>query len=182
MNKYYFIVLFGLNLINYSARADSIANFDIDKLPSEIKTLNLKLVGNAKLSILFWDIYQSALYTPSGKYASEVMSDEIVFRIQYLRDITAKSLIERTIEQWRYLKIVEGQYEQFLPKLNLLWPDISSGDTLTLHLNKNRSLFYFNNTFIGSIDDPTFGSLFLSIWLSPNTSQKDLRAELLGGG
>jgi len=44
----------------------------------------------------------------------------------------------------------------------------------------NQSVFYFNDVKVGSIEEKEFGELFLSIWLSPKTSQKKLRNQLLG--
>jgi hypothetical protein len=47
-------------------------------------------------------------------------------------------------------------------------------------VNNNKSFFYYNNELIGEIGQQEFSQLFLDIWLSENTSEPDLRRELLG--
>lgn len=143
-------------------------------------------VGNAKFSVLFWDIYHSKLYTPSGNYLVEDNSDKLaierplLFEIEYLKDISSKDLISRTVEQWQHLNIKKNTFATYLPQLKAIWPNITSGDSLALLIENNKSSFYFNDEFIGSIDKEDFGELFLAIWLSPNTSQPKLRKKLLG--
>ena len=150
-------------------------NLTVEAIESEFTK-----VGSALFSVLFWDIYNSTLYTESGKYIKGSAQQTIVFKIDYLKDITRDDLIERTVEQWQHLNISELEYQQFLPILTEIWPNISAGDSLTLFIKDEKSLFYFNDTYIGNVNHESFGPLFLSIWLSPKTSQKLLRKQLLG--
>lgn len=150
-------------------------NLTVEAIESEFTK-----VGSALFSVLFWDIYNSTLYTESGKYIKGSAQQTIVFKIDYLKDITRDDLIERTVEQWQHLNISEHEYQQFLPILTEIWPNISAGDSLTLFIKDEKSLFYFNDTYIGNVNHESFGPLFLSIWLSPKTSQKLLRKQLLG--
>ena len=55
---------------------------------------NLKKVGEAKLKVLFWDVYNSSLYNQTGEYQAEHFPQ--VLKIDYLRDIDAEDLIDRT--------------------------------------------------------------------------------------
>jgi hypothetical protein len=137
-------------------------------------------VGETTFSILFWDLYKSKLQTTSGKYPIECETDTLIYNINYLADISGKDLIERTVEQWQHLGINPETYQVYLPVLENIWPDIEDGDTLSLHVINNKSMFYFNNDFIGEIVQPEFSQLFLDIWLSKNTSEPELRLELLG--
>ena len=141
---------------------------------------NFKMVGEAKFSILFWDIYQSKLLTTSGKYPIEAKNDELLYEIRYLKDISRDELIKRTKEQWQHLGIANEQYKHFIPELKRLWPNITQGDTLSLLIQNQHSNFYFNQQYIGSINAPQFGQLFIDIWLAKNTSQPKLRRQLLG--
>lgn len=173
MNKPVFLVF--LLWSSISAHAGAIG----EKLPSNFSQLQFKQVGNATFSVLFWDIYNSSLYTKSGTY-SQALSQDVIFEINYLKDITSEDLIERTVEQWQHLKNPKVLYQAFIPTLATIWPNITAGDTLTLVVQQQKSVFYFNGKKVGSIEEKNFSSLFLSIWLSPNTSQLALRAQLLG--
>lgn len=166
-------------LFNY-ANAASQNNSVIDKLPKDLKQLNFNEVGRAKFSVLFWDIYKSTLYTKSGQYQADNSPCSLIFEIEYLKDITAQSLLERTIEQWQHLGISATEYQQYIPLLKAIWPDISSGDKLALLVEGHRSIFYFNQLKVGIIEQKGFSQLFLNIWLSPNTSEQKLRTQLLG--
>lgn len=173
-----------------------------EQLPPKITELGVKEVGRAQFSVLFFDIYTSALYTRSGHYRADFNRTEfnsaeknrarqqfqiqandelVVFEIDYLKAIASDDLIKRTVEQWQYLRVPEANYQAYLPKLNTLWPDIRVGDRLTLVVTPEQSQFYLNSKLLGSINAPEFGPLFLSIWLSPNTSQPQLRKQLLAG-
>jgi len=151
-----------------------------NNLNETIQASGLINVGEATFSVLFWDIYKSRLQTTSGNYTANSPTDIILYEINYLRDITRNELIQRTVEQWQHLKVKPDLYEKHLTKLQAIWPNITNGDTLALLVTTDKSVFYFNNDFIGDIQDPQFGSLFLDIWLSEKTSQPALRKKLLG--
>ncbi|MCH2058316.1 MAG: chalcone isomerase family protein [Thalassotalea sp.] len=146
------------------------------QLLSELRA-TLTEVGSARFSVLFWDVYDSSLLTPSGTYDN---SSKYLLEITYLRNIKSAVLIERTEEQWQHLGVDAIQYQNYLPQLKALWPDIKKGDRLSLWVDSNNASFYFNNLLSGSIDDGVFGNLFASIWLSPDTSEPKLRKKLIG--
>jgi hypothetical protein len=149
---------------------------------SEItKAHELVDVGETTFSVLFWDIYKSKLKTTAGQYPLCTKLGSILYEINYLMDISTNELIERTIEQWQHLGVKAEIYGVYLSELERIWPNINDGDTLSLFVHKGRSTFYFNEEFVGVIDAPEFGQLFLDIWLSESTSQPVLRDELLGG-
>lgn len=137
-------------------------------------------VGQSKLKVFAWDIYQSELYTLDGKYTPDMQ--EYVLKIIYLRDIKSESLIKQTVKQWRKLGIDESAYRDYPEQLKAIWPDVTKGDALSMHVTPQATYFYFNNQLSGSIDTTDFGPLFGSIWLSPKTSQPELRKQLIGEG
>jgi len=119
----------------------------------------LKKVGEAKLKILFWDVYNSSLYSQTGEYQTEQFPQAL--KINYLRDIDAEDLIERTQDEWQKLGIKQETFKQWIPLLTDIFPDIKKGDTLLLNVNENQqSEFFFNGKTIGKITDQTFGKSF----------------------
>ena len=145
-----------------------------------ISTQRFSLLGETTFSIFFWDLYKSKLMTTSGQYPINLLHDSLLFHIRYLADISRKDLIKRTVEQWQHLGFEQTDYQHYLADLNRLWPDIKAGDSLALFVRQNHSSFYFNNKFLGDINDPRFGQVFIDIWLSEQTSQPELRRALLG--
>jgi len=81
----------------------------------------------------------------------------------------------------RYLRIREITHWVIIRKLLQIWPDIKKGESLTLITNEQgRSIFYHNDKKIGEINEPEFATDFLAIWLDKNTSEPELRKQLLG--
>lgn len=137
-----------------------------------------KLVGEATFSWLFWDIYHIKLWTTDGSYSPEL--SPLRLEIQYLRDIEKNQLIETTIDQWQQQNLSWKQ--DWINDLQKIWPDIQEHDTLILQIDDNlHSHFYFNKELLGSIEDPQFSQTFSDIWLSPNSTQPELRNVITGG-
>ena len=143
-----------------------------------LKSSPIQQVGEATLSVLVWDIYQSKLATASGQYPDP--NNTVVYQINYLRNIESEDLIDKTIEQWQHIGIEDERYTPYLSKLRNIWPDISEGDQLAFASKGSNSAFYFNEELVGTISNPDFTDLFLAIWFSEKTSQPELRAALLG--
>ena len=140
---------------------------------------DLKKVGEAKLKVLFWDVYNSSLYSKTGEYQAEQFPQAL--KINYLRDIDAEDLIERTQDEWEKLGIKQVTFSQWIPLLTNIFPDIKKGDTLLLSVSENQqSEFFFNGKTIGKITDQTFGKNFLRIWLDENCSYPKVRNKLIG--
>jgi hypothetical protein len=139
----------------------------------------LEKVGEAKLKVLFWDIYNSSLYNQTGEYQAEQFP--LALKITYLRDVDAKDLIKRTQDEWQKLGIKQELFGPWLPLLTDILPNIKKGDTLLLSVCENQqSTFFFNDETIGTITDHTFGMGFLRIWLDENCSYPLVRDKLIG--
>mgnify|MGYP001040312649 CR=1 FL=1 len=140
---------------------------------------NLRPVGQASLKVMFWTIYDSRLFTPDGQFQG--VEPDLALRITYRRDIAAEALVNRTRKEWRKLDQYEQQHEQWLARLEEIWPDVQEDDDVTLRVDAELgSRFYLNGQFIGAIEDAQFTRQFLSIWLSEQSSYPDLREQLVG--
>lgn len=139
----------------------------------------LQLVGEARLKVLLWSVYDSRLYSETGSYSPQ--QRPLRFEIKYLRTIRASDLVLQAELEWEQQGVDHPRRVLWLNTLRTLWPDVAQDDVLTLHLDEQgRSIFYSNGELLGQIDDPQFGVHFLDIWLSPTTSRPDLREALLG--
>lgn len=136
------------------------------------------LVGEARLKVLIWEVYDSALFTPSGRWQGDA---PYRLSLHYLRNIPAAKLVEETEKAWRQQGRNHPRLNEWLGLLGDLWPDITEGDNLVFGLNELRdSAFWFNGSPLGSIEDRDFGLLFGGIWLDPDTPRPELRAQLIG--
>ena len=136
------------------------------------------LVGEARLKVLIWEVYDSALFTPSGHWQGDA---PYRLSLHYLRNIPAAKLVEQTENAWRQQGRDHPRLNEWLDLLGELWPDITEGDNLVFGLSAlGESAFWFNGSPLGSIDDRDFGPLFGGIWLDPDTPRPELRAQLIG--
>jgi len=176
------LLLFLLTLPQHNVMAQSSSypeQWDSD-LTQVLQHNHLEKVGSSIFTFLFWDLYESQLFTTSGHYPVQAPDEKLLYEINYFKAISAKDLVEKSVEQWQHLQVPASRYEPYLAKLERIWPDIQPGDKLTMVMSQQNSAFYYNQRLVGVIGSDTFGPLFLDIWLSENTSQPDLRASLLG--
>nr|WP_275074599.1 chalcone isomerase family protein [Pseudoalteromonas ostreae] len=140
--------------------------------------VDFKVVGEARFEYLFWDVYQAQLATPSGTY--QFGNHPTKLTLTYLRDFAAKDIIKATNEQWQHLgkKEIINKYDA---QLSALWPDIKKGESLSFITDENGvGTFYFNDKKLGVIEHRGFGDDFLAIWLDVNTSEPQMRKQLIG--
>lgn len=141
---------------------------------------SLQMVGEARLHVMFFSVYDSRLYTEDGRYEQD--QRPLRLEIEYLRNVKARALVEQTDAEWDHLEVTHERRGAWLQKLTDLWPDVSKNDVIALELDAdNRSTFYFNGEKLGTLEDADFGEYFVAIWLSPDTSRPALREDLLGG-
>lgn len=147
--------------------------------PTTGKQSEFELVGEARLKVMLWSVYDSRLFTTDGRYSNGTRP--LRLEIEYLLDIKRDALIKRTREEWEAMDRDHPRQEAWLADLRALWPDIAADDVLTLELNSaNVATFKRNGELLGSIDDPEFGQQFIDIWLSPDCTRPKMRMALLG--
>ena len=147
--------------------------------PAQGSNDGLRMVGEARLTYLFWSVYDSRLYSADGTYVAGQLP--LRLEIQYLRDVYAADLVRHTQSEWQNLGVAHAGQQDWLDALSRLLPDVSKNDVLAVVVDEEgRSAFLVNGESLGQIDDPGFGEHFLNIWLSPRTSRPELRQALLG--
>ncbi|GHE81426.1 chalcone isomerase family protein [Thalassotalea profundi] len=180
MFKFIIVIILSVTPFEVLSKSRTVPFDTQHDLKQVIKNGEFVYLGKATFSILFWDLYKSKLSTTTGKYPIDNKKEQLIYEIHYLANISSDDLIKRTVEQWQHLNVPKIQYQEYLADLKRIWPDIEKGDKLALLLLEAKSVFYFNDAYIGVIDSPKFGQLFLDIWLSEETSQPLLRRDLLG--
>lgn len=137
------------------------------------------LVGEGRLSVLFWDIYEIQLFSSDGRYDPQ---QPVALVLNYLRSVSGRDIAEASIDEIRKQGVFDtGTIADWHAQLTQLFPDIAKGDQLVGSFDPNTgSQFHLNGTLIGVIDDPELSRRFFDIWLSEATSQPRLREQLLG--
>ena len=171
-----------------AALGEDSASNAIDATPSQpapssreslsLSTASWPLVGEARLKVLLWKVYDSALYTPSGHWLG---AGPYQLSLTYLRDIPVEQLIKETRKAWDEQNRVHPEQKNWLRALAEMWPDISTGDTLVFGVGAgDQNQFWFNGRSLGGIDHPDFAAFFGGIWLGEDSPRPALRARLIG--
>jgi hypothetical protein len=169
-------LLVGLGALLLLGLVSSSGNARVSEL-SDYATF--RAVGSGALTWWGIRVYRATLYAPHGQYRPGIPHAlEIVYRMRISREQLAKTSLEE-IEKIRGRPLTdrEGVLDQF----KAVFRDVAAGDTLVgVHLPGVEARFYAGTEHLGRIDDPELAAAFFSIWLSPATSQPELRSALLG--
>lgn len=144
-------------------------------------TESLQPVGQTRLKVLLFRVYDAVLFTDSGEYPA---ATAVALSLNYLRNIRASQLLDNTQEQWQKLGFDNlEQQKQWLAELAKIWPDVQRGDCLLAYSPDGQSVhFYHADGLLGKIEDRLFYQQFFAIWLSEKSSYRRNRDELIGAG
>ncbi|MEM1143964.1 MAG: chalcone isomerase family protein [Pseudomonadota bacterium] len=140
----------------------------------------MDIVGEARMQVLFWNVYDAKLYAPGGAYSA---ASPFALSLTYLRDLQGDQISERSIEEMRKQGFAdEITLARWFDKLSLIIPDVGDqNEIIGLADEYAHTRFYLDGTFIGEIKEPGFTRAFFDIWLGERTSEPALRDRLLGG-
>lgn len=152
-------------------------------LPETVQqaTPALELRGWGHLDWVFWDVYDAALWTETGTWSYE---HAFALDIRYLRKLSGDDIAVRGIEEMREQGYSDPQkLDEWLRIQREAFPDVQKGDHLTgVYLPPDEVRFYHNGKLTGTVNNRAFAEAFFGIWLAPETSAPELRAQLLGRG
>ncbi|WP_371186540.1 hypothetical protein [Thalassotalea maritima] len=152
-----------------------IASFSI----SASTSTQWKQVGDAKLKVMFWDVYTARLYTETGKF--DGIQGPLKLHLTYHIDIDADELAEETGKQWRKMNFKHPDDSAWVAELHQIFPSLKRYDSLTLILDEQgQGKLLHNNQPHHDFEPSVQLQQFLAIWLSKRSTRPDLVAELTG--
>jgi len=138
----------------------------------------LKQVGKSSLRVMVFKVFDSVLFTETGEWRDPKTSFR--YELTYARNILGSVLASQTTKEWNHLGFTDKRQASWVKYLEMIWPDVSKGDTITFDVDASGvSRFYFNGEWLGAVEDPDFAPMFIAIWLSPETSRPAHREGLL---
>ena len=142
-----------------------------------------RLIGQARLKVWGFEVYDARLWAPSGFSAGSHATSPLALELVYLRDFRAADIAGRSIKEMRRNQPVsESQAAEWSAGMLRVIPDVRKGDRImAVHRPGSGAAFWVNGRASGQILDAEFARLFFGIWLSPGTSEPQLRQALLTG-
>ncbi|MDK1288121.1 chalcone isomerase family protein [Pseudoalteromonas umbrosa] len=143
-------------------------------------TKDMTQVGQtARMTYLFWDVYDISLYSSSGSYDSLA---PFVLQLTYLRDLDGEEIAKRSLEEMQKQGFNdEALGAKWLLQMKQIFPDVTENYSLYGVRDENGTTrFYDSEKLLGEITDQNFTKWFFDIWLSEKTTEPKMRLKLLG--
>ena len=140
---------------------------------------NAEKVGEARLRVLFWTVYDSVLYTPDGKWNPD---EPFALSITYLRKLSTARVVDETIKQMRQQGFEDEEKQaEWHREMTAIFPPINKNTVLTgVYTDTRETVFFDGSREVGTIKDPEFGKRFFDIWFGERTEYPKLRDQLIG--
>lgn len=141
------------------------------------------LQGRGQGVMRFWGlaIYEARLWVSPGFAAQDYAALPLALELTYQRAFTAQAIAQRSIEEMRRVgNFSPEQGARWQQALQATLPDVQPGDRLMgLYRPGAGAVFQMQGRTVGEVADAEFARLFFGIWLSPRTSEPQLRQALL---
>jgi len=152
-------------------------------LPQELRTSlpAASLSGQAVFTYWGFEVYRAALWVAPGFAAQAYGQSPFALELAYLRDFKGADIARRSMSEMRRQgPLAPAQEAEWENQMRALFPDVSNGDRI-IGVNQpgTGAVFWSNGRLLGEVRDPVFAKLFFGIWLSPRTSEPELRRALL---
>lgn len=175
------------NVAAYALLAGAIGLFCIQTqaraLPRELREVVpvATLAGQSTMKFWGFEVYHATLWVAPGFAESAFAQSAFVLDLAYLRDFKGADIARRSIEEMRRQgPMTAAQETAWEGQMRALFPDVKKGDHIAgVHQPGTGAVFWSNGRVLGAVRDPVFAQRFFGIWLSPQTSQPDLRRALL---
>lgn len=138
-------------------------------------------LGQARLRFFGLSVYDATLWAEPGFDAVQFERHRFVLELHYLRTLYGKAIAERSLKEMRGVgSVSDAQATRWLDAMLKLFPDVKDGDHIAgLHVPGEGARFTLNERPLGDVSDAEFARLFFGIWLSPATSEPQMRTQLL---
>ena len=161
------------------AHADVEADAQSQQLRTFLRTP--RLVGQQRLTYWGFDIYDASLWA-STPFAPDAWAKQtLVLKLRYLRDFKGADIAQRSIDEMQGQRaLTPAQLKNWSAVLQALIPNVRSGESITgvYQPDKGMQLLH-QDRLLGELSDTELAQRFLGIWLAPETSQRQLRQQLL---
>ncbi len=176
----FFKLLIAVMVIANPAGSQAGTATPIAEATTQIK--NIQLMGQGYLTWWGLKVYHAQLWSATPAEQFNYTQHAHWLQLRYHRDFKGIHIAKRSREEIEKQGIGNPKIlEAWQTQLAELFPNIQENDTLSaLYLPGQPTQFFHNGKPIGQITDSDLSKAFMGIWLSPATSEPQLRSQLIG--
>lgn len=140
-----------------------------------------RLAGEGRLTWFGFHVYDARLFVPPGFDARDPTAQRFVLELIYARRLSGRSIADTSRDELARLGYgSESDRERWHRAMERIFPDVDKGRRIAgVHLPGRGARFYFDDRFVGAIEEAEFARGFFAIWLDARTRAPALRANLL---
>ncbi len=144
---------------------------------------NPKLMGQQRFTYWGFAVYDASLWANAPFASLDWAQHPLVLELRYLRDFKGTDIAQRSMDEMQGQRaLTPAQTQSWSNQLRQLIPNVRDGERLTGVYTPQKSLqLYHQDQLVGEIRDGELAQRFMGIWLAPETSQRQLRQQLLAG-
>ena len=134
--------------------------------------------GAGKYSVLFITAYDAELWSDARPWS---MNAPFALTLRYHMGFSSDYLVNRMLREMKGVNpaLSDADIARYKKAMAFFAP-ASSGDEMTMLYEPGQPVKFFKNGApTGEVSEPGFAQDFFGVWLSPNSSDPDLRKSLL---
>ncbi len=165
----------------------SLASADVNRTPQQPSASlqaalrTPRLVGQHRLTYWGFVVYDASLWASAPFAAPDWHKQVLGLELRYLRDFKGTDLAQRSIDEMQGQRpLSPTQLQSWLATLQTLMPNVRAGESITAIYSPDQGMqLLHQDRLLGELRDAEFARRFLGIWLATETSQRQLRQNLL---
>ncbi len=154
--------------------------------PSAVRTFfrgTPRLIGQHRFTYWGFEVYDASLWGNTAFAPQDWAKQNLVLELRYLRDFKGADIAQRSIDEMQGQRaLTDAQKQTWTGVLLSLIPNVRHGERLTGIYTPDKGMqLLHQDRLLGEVNDVDLAQRFFGIWLAPETSQRQLRQQLLAG-
>lgn len=142
-----------------------------------------RLIGQHRFTYWGFEVYDASLWGNTAFAPQDWAKQNLVLELRYLRDFKGADIAQRSIDEMQGQRaLTDAQKQTWTGVLLSLIPNVRNGERLTGIYTPDKGMqLLHQDRLLGEVNDVDLAQRFFGIWLAPETSQRQLRQQLLAG-
>ena len=136
------------------------------------------LIGEGSLKVLWWEVYDVRLLTDETSFS---WKKKFMLEFEYKREVKKNDTIESSLKEFqRQVNITEKEIDDWQVYLEQVIQSVQQETKATVEWDpRGKITFHYEGNAPITIENEDFAKAFFNIWLGEETSQPELRSQLL---